>query len=390
MKANNKLTMQDVLEEFYEEYKEKYQPNERQAKAAYHIINCKTGAFGANISFCGECGHMMYHNNSCRDRCCPMCEGISNEMWIDAQNEHVLDIDYFHIVITCPSELYPLLYSNQRELYGLFFSAAAESVMELSMDNAHLGGKPGFISIMHTWSADLCYHPHLHLLIMGGGLDERRCWHPCRDSFFIPGKVLARLFRGKYMAGVKKIYKAGKLNFTGQSKKYRNRYEFKELLDTCYSKEWVTDIRESYAGADAVMHYLGRYTHRIAISNSRIIRMDNGTVTFKAKDYRNGGVWKEITLEGAEFVRRFMMHVPPKSFVRIRHYGLLSSRNKNKIIPICRNLIGCRKFLSRLKGLDKPAVIKKLYGKDITVCPCCGSFMSFGSYRQIVPDFTPP
>lgn len=187
------LTMRDVLCRFYGEYKETYHPDGRQAKAAYHIMNCKTGAFGANVSLCGKCGHMVYHNNSCRDRSCPMCEGISNEVWIDAQNEHVLDIEYFHIVLTCPSELYPLIYSNQRELYGLFFLAAAESVMELSMDPSHLGGKPGFIAIMHTWGSDLSYHPHLHLLITGGGLDGERNWHPCSSGFFIPGKALARL-----------------------------------------------------------------------------------------------------------------------------------------------------------------------------------------------------
>ncbi len=174
------------------------------------------------------------------------------------------------------------------------------------------------------------------------------------------------------MAGLKQLYGDGKLCCEGGASKYCNRYEFRELVNICYRKDWVVDIRESFAGAETVMNYLGRYTHRIAISNSRILRMDENTVTFRAKDYKNGGVWKELTLDGVEFVRRFLMHIPPKRFVRIRHYGLLASCKKGKVIPYCWNIIGCREFLRRFKTGDKAHAIKVLYGKDITVCPCCG------------------
>ena len=375
--AEDKLTMQDVLKCFYPEYIKSHKPSAVQAKAVYHITNCKTGALGANFSECESCGHKICHNNSCGDRSCPMCQALSNEIWVDAQNEYVLDIDYYHVVMTCPSELYPLIYGNQKEMYRLFFRAAAETMMELSKDPAYIGATPGFISILHTWGSDLSYHPHLHLLSTCGGLDPDRKWKQSRDGFFLPGKVIARLFRGKFMAGVKRLHDEGKLEYHGQAEKYRNCYDYKELLDTCYSKEWVTDIRESFAGAETVMHYLGRYTHRIAISNSRILRMDETTVTIRVKDYKNGGVWKELTLEGVEFVRRFLMHIPPKRFVRIRHYGLLSNRNKKSQISLCRNLIGCRKFLSRFNHMDKPSIIKKLYGIDITLCPCCGSAMNY-------------
>lgn len=167
------------------------------------------------------------------------------------------------------------------------------------------------------------------------------------------------------------------MSFTGQAERFRNRFEFNELLDICYEKSWVTDIRESFAGAETVMKYLGRYTHRIAISNNRILKMDEKTVTFKVKDYKNGGIWKERSLDGVEFIRRFLMHVPPRRFVRIRHYGLLSNQKKRKLIPLCRNLIGCREFLSRFRGFDKPSIIKKIYGKDITICPCCGEKMTY-------------
>lgn len=373
----DKPTMQDVLRRFYPQYLEIHTPSPRQAKAANHILNCKTGAYGRNFSKCGQCGHIQIHNNSCRDRSCPMCQALSNELWVDAQNEHVLDIDYYHLVFTCPSELNPLIYCNQKELYRLFFHAAAETVLELSGDPAHLGGKPGFISILHTWGSNLSYHPHIHLLCTGGGLDAQRNWRRKGGGFFLPGRSITALFKGKFLSGLKELYRAGKLNYERESQRYRNYYEFQELLDICYEKNWVSDIRESFAGAETVMHYLGRYTHRIAISNHRILRMDESTVTIKVKDYKNSGAWKEMTLGGVEFVRRFLMHVPPKGFVRIRYYGLLSNQNKRKLIPLCRNLIGCRKFLRRLKPDDKVQVIRILYKKDVAICPCCGGTMIY-------------
>ncbi|MCI8508315.1 MAG: transposase, partial [Lachnospiraceae bacterium] len=270
----DKPTVQDVLRKFYPGYLEKYTPNARQAKSAVHILNCKTGAYGVNVSRCGQCGHIQIHNNSCRDRSCPMCQALSNELWIDAQNEHVLDIDYYHMVFTCPSELNSLIYCNQKELYSLFFHTVAETIMELSRDPAHMGGTPGFISIMHTWGSNLSYHPHIHVLCTGGGLDTDRNWHQKKGSFFLPGKAMAALFRGKFLSGLKVLHEAGNLTYEGEAARYRNQYEFQEMLDICYGKNWVTDIRESFAGAETVMHYLGRYTHRIAIGNSRILRMD--------------------------------------------------------------------------------------------------------------------
>ena len=370
-------TMRDVLRKFYPGYLDSYVPNAQQEKVVRHIMNCKTGAYGVNVSRCSSCGHVQFHNNSCRDRSCPMCQALSNELWIDAQNEHVLDIDYYHIVFTCPSELNPLIYSNQKELYSLFFHTVAETVMELSGNPAHLGGTPGFISVMHTWSSSLSYHPHIHVLCTGGGLDADGNWNQKRDGFFLPGKAIAKVFKGKFLSGLKELHKEGKLCYAGEAEKYRNHYEYRDLMDRCYQKDWVTDIRESFTGAESVMHYLGRYTHRIAISNSRILRMDEKNVTFRVKDYRNGGVWKELTLDGVEFVRRFLMHVPPGRFVRIRHYGLLSNQKKRRLIPLCRNLIGCREFLRRFRKDDKVRAIRILYKIDVTKCPNCGDTMSY-------------
>lgn len=370
-------TMQDVLQRFYPGYLDSYVPNAQQDKVVRHILNCKTGAYGVNVSRCSSCGHVQFHNNSCRDRSCPMCQALSNELWIDAQNEHVLDTDYYHIVFTCPSELNPLIYCNQKELYSLFFHTVAETVLELSANPAHLGGTPGFISVMHTWSSNLSYHPHIHVLCTGGGLDADRNWHQKREGYFLPGKAIAKVFRGKFLSGLKDLHKDGKLCYAGEAEKYRNHYEYQELINLCFQKNWVTDIRESFAGAESVMHYLGRYTHRIAISNGRILRMDEKSVTFRVKDYRNGAVWKELTLDGVEFVRRFLMHVPPRRFVRIRHYGLLSNQKKRRLIPLCRNLIGCREFLRRFRKDDKVRAIRILYKIDVTKCPKCGDTMCY-------------
>ena len=374
-------TMQDVLQRFYPGYLDSYVPNTQQEKVVRHILNCKTGAYGVNVSRCSSCGHIQFHNNSCRDRSCPMCQALSNELWIDAQNEHVLDIDYYHIVFTCPSELNPLIYCNQKEMYSLFFHTVAETVMELSGNPAHLGGTPGFISVMHTWSSNLSYHPHIHVLCTGGGLDADGNWNQKREGFFLPGKAIAKVFKGKFLSGLKELHKEGKLCYAGEAEKYRNHYEYRDLMNLCYQKDWVTDIRESFAGAESVMHYLGRYTHRIAISNGRILRMDEKGVTFRVKDYRNGGVWKELTLDGVEFVRRFLMHVPPGRFVRIRHYGLLSNQKKRRLIPLCRNLIGCREFLRRFRKDDKVRAIRILYKIDVTKCPKCGDTMSYEPCR---------
>ena len=374
-------TMQDVLQRFYPGYLDSYVPNAQQDKVVRHILNCKTGAYGVNVSRCSSCGHVQFHNNSCRDRSCPMCQALSNELWIDAQNEHVLDTDYYHIVFTCPSELNPLIYCNQKEMYSLFFHTVAETVMELSGNPAHLGGTPGFISVMHTWSSDLSYHPHIHVLCTGGGLDADGNWKQKREGYFLPGKAIAKVFKGKFLSGLKELHKEGKLCYAGEAEKYRNHYEYRDLMNLCYQKDWVTDIRESFAGAESVMHYLGRYTHRIAISNGRILRMDEKGVTFRVKDYRNGGVWKELTLDGVEFVRRFLMHVPPGRFVRIRHYGLLSNQKKRRLIPLCRNLIGCREFLRRFRKDDKVRAIRILYKIDVTKCPKCGDTMSYEPCR---------
>ena len=369
---NNGCTVQDIFNRFYPDYEKSLNVSAIQRKAAYHIMNCKTGAFGINISVCEGCGCISVHYNSCRDRCCPMCQEFPKEKWVDARREDVLDAPYFHVVFTVPEELNPVIYSNQKLLYDALYHAASDTLNELASDKKHLGADIGYICILHTWGSAMNFHPHIHAIVLGGGLDATNHWRDSGEDFFLPTKAMSELFRGKYLAELKSLWKADRLEFHGTAGPYKNHYAFKELLDACYARKWVSYCKKPFRGAESVIKYLGKYTHRIAISNYRIKGLSETHVTYAVKDYKNHGQWKELTISGEEFIRRFLMHVPPKRFVRIRHYGLLSSRNKSRKITLCRNLLGCRKYVSRLKELDAPTIIKLLYHKDVCVCSSCG------------------
>ena len=376
-------TVQDIFLKFYPKYLDKYTPSSQQSKVANCIINCKTGAYGANVSECEDCGHLLIHYNSCRNRCCPMCQALPKEKWMDKRREDVLEAPYFHVVFTVPQELNPLIYSNQQLLYDAMYRCVSETINELTSDTKHLGAKVGYICVLHTWGSEMNFHPHIHVILLGGGLTVKNQWRDKGEKFFLPVKVMSKLFRGKYIAELKSLYEAKKLQFHGSSEKYRNHYAFKELLSICYNKDWVPHCKKTFNGAQSVINYLGKYTHRIAISNHRIIRMDEDTVTYYVKDYREEGKWKDFTISGIEFIRRFLMHVPPKRFVRIRHYGLLCTRTKTRHLTLCRNLLGRKQYLSQLKDLDTPQMLETLYGIKVTVCKCCGGHL--GKPRQRIP-----
>ena len=312
----DKPTVQDIFHRFYPAYLDQYSPSPVQAKVAHNIMNCKTGAYGANVCICEDCGSVQIHYNSCRNRCCPMCQAVPKEMWMDARREDVLDAPYFHLVFTVPDLLNPVIYSNQKLLYDTLYHAASATISELAADREHLGAKVGYICILHTWGSEMNFHPHIHTILLGGGLTSDNQWTDKGENFFLPIQVISKVFRGKYLEELKKLWEEDQLVFHGTAEKFRNHYEFKELLDSCYGTDWVPHCKKTFNGAGSVIDYLGKYTHRIAVSNHRIIRMDDDTVTFSVKDYRNEGQWKELTISGVEFVRRFLMHVPPRRFVR--------------------------------------------------------------------------
>ena len=275
-----KPTVQDIFHSFYPKYLEKYTPSPIQAKAARDIMNCKTGAYGSNVSICTNCGHTHIHHNSCRNRCCPMCQAVTKELWMDARREDVLEAPYFHMVFTVPEQLNPVIYSNQKLLYDALYHAASSTIQELSADSKYLGAKVGYICVLHTWGSQMNYHPHIHTILLGGGLTVEKKWKDNGDKFFLPIRVVSKVFKGKYLEELKQLWKDEKLEFHGSSEMYQNRYRFQELLDQCYAMEWVPYCKKTFNGAQSVIDYLGKYTHRIAISNHRILRMNDKTVTF--------------------------------------------------------------------------------------------------------------
>ena len=365
-------TVQNIFNKFYSTYCDIYGLNREYEKVARAIMNCKTGALGSNMSICIDCGHTEIHHNSCRNRNCPNCQAIPRELWIDARKAEVIDAPYFHVVFTVPSELNPLIICNQEKLYSLFHKCVSQTLLELSMDEKFLGAKPGIIQVLHTWGQNLDYHPHIHAIITGGGLTALNMFKVSDSNFFIPVHILSKKFRGKFLYYLEEEYQNGNLIFSWSTQHLRNPYDWNFFINSLYTKGWIPFIKQTFNGAGNAIEYLGRYTHRIAISNNRIINVTDDDVTFSAKDYRtNQNI--EITLGGVEFIRRFLMHVLPKGFVKIRSYGFLCNCAKNKNIAIIRTQtknLGNRAKLAELK-ID--ALLLLLYKIDIHKCPRCQS-----------------
>lgn len=368
----DKVTVQDVFHQFLPEYSETRYFSDEQLMATKCILNCRTAQMGAHVSECESCHHIYIHYNSCKNRHCPMCQGMDVDEWIDKRQEDVVEAPYFHSVFTIPSELYSLVYHNQRLLYDALYHATNKTLAELSKDPKRFGARIGYICVLHTWGSKLNYHPHLHTIILGGGLDAANHWKDKGKKFFLPVKVMSKVFKKHYLSELKELRDAGKLQYEGNCQKLQNHYEFKALLDKLYSEEWVVYTKETFNGASSVIKYLGNYTHRIAISNKRIVSMDEESVTFMAKDYAKNGKYEPMTIAGIEFLRRFLMHVLPKGFVRIRHYGLLACRCKKEKMELCRKLLGCKQYQSQLRGKTIAEKLMILYQKDICTCSHCG------------------
>ena len=292
-----------------------------------HLIQCRTAALGGHVDACDHCGYVAVSFNSCRNRHCPKCQGTQRAKWIEARLERLLPVEHFHVVFTLPEELNPLMLRNKRATYALLFRAAAESLTQLAADPRRLGAQIGFTAVLHTWGQNLLFHPHLHCVVTGGGLapDGDR-WISARSGYLLPVRVVSRLFRGKFLAGLQELYDAGKLDFRGSTEELGDPHAFTRLRRQLYEKEWVVYAKPPFGGVEQVFRYLGRYTHRVAISNSRLVSMDEGHVRFRYKDYATDA-HKVMTLAAEEFIRRFLLHVLPKRFVRIRHFGLLAGRN---------------------------------------------------------------
>lgn len=365
-----KTEVQDILNRYLEDYIKKYPLTEQQRKVATDIISCRTAALKGHVDECDKCGYTKISYNSCRNRHCPKCQTFMKEKWIDARKEDLLPIPYFHVVFTIPEQINMIMYQNQKIMYNLFFSAVSGTLSELAADPKYLGAKIGFTSILHTWGQNLMYHPHLHCVVAAGGIAKDDSFKTGKENFFIHVKVLSRKFRGKFIDMLKKAYDDGNLKFHGSISEFNNGQIFYDLVNTIYKMEWIVYCKETFSGPEAVIEYLGRYTHRIAISNNRIIGIENGMVTFKWRDYKDKNAEKIMTITAVEFIRRFLMHVLPRGFVKIRHFGLLTNRNKTIRL---RKLQAEMKFKikSQFKGLKAVEIIKLITGKDVTLCPCC-------------------
>lgn len=365
------VEVQDIFLKHGPEYRENHKLTLFQHKAMSAIQKCRTSQLGGHIDVCESCGNTQISYNSCRNRHCPKCQTLAKERWIDNQKSNLLNIGYFHVVFSIPDILNLMVYQNQKELYTLLFKAVAETLAELASDKKYLGAKLGFTSVLHTWGQNLLHHPHIHCIVPGGGLSSIGKWVNSRKKFFIPVKVLSRKFRGKFLYYLKQLYCQNKIEFHGSQKFLSNVKDFENLLSTLYSKEWIVYCKPPFKNAAYVVEYLGRYTHRVAISNNRIISVENGNVAFRWRDYKDGSKLKLMTVSANEFIRRFLIHILPSGFMKIRHYGFLGNRNKNTKLKLCKQLTNTSTLLKeKASTLD---LIQKITGRDLSKCPHCGS-----------------
>lgn len=349
-----------------------FHPSHVQEKAAHAILNCGTGKLGVNISRCPDCGHMEFHNNSCRNRNCPCCQAVQKEIWVDTRRAEVIDAPYFHVVFTLPHELNPLLYCNQQLLYGFFHKCCAQTLLELSSDKKYLGAVPGIIQVLHTWNQELLYHVHMHCIVSGGGLTSDHKIRKGKSKFFIPVKVLRDKCKGKFLAGLEQLYQTGQLAFSSSCAKLRNSYTWAAFRDALYDKDWCPYIKETFNGFGNAIEYLGRYTHKVAISDSRILSVSDTETAFSARGKKPGEPRRTVTLKNTEFIRRFLMHVLPAGFQKIRYYGFLNNRYKSRNLKLIFTLQGHQRFKARYTNLSIAELIKEVWKIDINICPECG------------------
>ncbi len=338
--ATPAIELADVVRSHGRELFETFPLSALHRRILVAIASCRTPTLGAHVHQCDSCGHQHIAYHSCRDRHCPKCQAHVSAEWFEARAADLIPVGYFHVVFTLPEELRLLALHNQKGLYDLLFQSAAETLLELARDPKHLGARIGFHAILHTWSQTLRYHPHIHCVVPGGGLaPDRSRWVPCRKNFFLPVRVLRDLFRGKFLHGLKHLFQRGRLQFPGQLAPLAEPNAFDRLSASLRKKKWVVYAKPPFAGPETVLKYLARYTHRVAISNSRLLALENGNVTFSFKDDRDHSRRKTLTLPAVRFLRRFLLHCLPRNFVRIRHYGFLANRVRNSQIALCRSLL---------------------------------------------------
>jgi hypothetical protein len=328
----------------------------QQKRVFSDIQACRTAVMGGHLRACERCDHQEISYNSCRNRHCPKCQAMARAQWLAQREAELLPIAYFHIVFTLPAEIAAVALQNKRLLYGMLFQAASETLKQVAANPRHLGAAQiGLLAVLHTWGQNLMHHPHLHCVVSGGGLaqDESR-WIASRDYYFLPVKVLSRVFRNKFRHLLEKAFERGELGFYGKLVPLAEPKTFRNFLDAATHREWVVYAKRPFREPACVLKYLARYTHRVAISNRRLVNYRDGKVTFRYKDYARQGAPRRMTLEAAEFIRRFLLHVLPDGFMRIRHYGYLANRYRGQKLKTCRRLLGCDAPAEPQRDVDPP------------------------------------
>jgi Putative transposase/Transposase zinc-binding domain len=344
-------------------------PEQRRVMRA--LERCRTAALGGQVEQCDTCGHQRIAYNSCRNRHCPKCQSLAKARWLEARLSDLLPVEYFHVVFTLPEQLASVALQNKRVVYNLLFSVAAETLLTIAADPRHLGADIGFLAVLHTWDQTLRHHPHLHCVVPGGGLSvEGERWVSCRKGFFLSVNVLARLFRRLFLQGLERAYEQGQLTFHGSLEYLGKARAFQRLLASLRAREWWVYAKPPLGGPEQVLAYLGRYTHRVAISNHRLLSLQDGQVTFSWRDNRHVQRRSLMTISADEFIRRFLLHVLPRGFQRIRQFGLLANRRRGE------QLARCRRLLSATQTTEpQPADYKSLYqsvtGQSLESCPAC-------------------
>ena len=349
-----------------------------QAKVVRALIACRTAALGGHVDRCAACGHQAISYNSCRSRHCPKCQAQARERWLHARERELLDVPYVHVVFTLPHALLPLAYRNGARLYTWLLQTSAATLREVAADPRHLGAEIGVLSILHTWGQTLVRHPHVHCVVPAGGLssDHQRWVHPKCAGFFLPVRVLSRVFRGKFVEALRQAYDRGELDLAGGSEPLRDPAQWRVFVNALFEPDWVVYAKPAFGGASAVLRYLGRYTHRVAISNHRLIAFDGDHVTFQWKDYAHGDQRRTMTLSAMEFLRRFVQHILPRGFVRIRQSGVLANACRTARVALARHLLAAPSIAHRSTDATAPTTTTETAAT--WACPRCGAAMVVG------------
>lgn len=370
------LEVADIFRRHGEEYCKAHgaslSPGQRRVMRAIEL--CRTAALGGHRDQCDRCGHERFSYSSCCNRHCPKCQSLAKAKWLEARQVELLPVEHFHVVFTVPDTLAPIALQNKRVVYSILFRAASETLRTIAADPKHLGAKIGFLAVLHTWGQNLMPHPHLHCVVPGGGLSvDGSRWVRCRRGFFLPVRVLSRMFRGKFLAYLKEAFDQRKLQFHGKLARLADPAAFADFLKNARKTDWVVYSKAPFGGPAQVLEYLGRYTHRIAISNNRLVKLEDGKVTFRWKDYKRKNRSGLMTLDADEFIRRFLIHVLPRGFMRLRHYGLFANRDRAKKLAKCRLLLGQPELTDTPapKLTDWKSRYEALAGISFDVCPAC-------------------